>query len=148
MRKRLWFCYLGAVLLVSAVPVVLNAASAAAAQSSAKKKKAAASKKNTKSKPIASKPTAHPQMAPTPDRIREIQSALNREGALEAEPNGRWDNEAIEAMKKYQGSHGLNPSGKIDALTLQKLGLGSEIAGKAAPAPLAPSANPPSNPAR
>jgi hypothetical protein len=36
-------------------------------------------------------------------------------------------------MKKYQDKNGLNPTGKIDALTLQKLGLGSETAGKGAP---------------
>jgi hypothetical protein len=38
-------------------------------------------------------------------------------------------------MKKFQAGHGLNPSGKLDALTLQKLGLGSQTAGVAAPMP-------------
>ena len=41
----------------------------------------------------------------------------------------------MEAMKKFQAGHGLNPSGKLDALTLQKLGLGSQTAGVAAPMP-------------
>ena len=86
-------------------------------------------------------------MAPTPDRIQEIQSALKREGALEQEPTGKWDDTTVEAMKKYQGDHGLDPTGKIDALTLQKLGLGSETAGKGAPIPSGSSADPPSNPA-
>ena len=113
MRKRSWLCYLGAVLLASAAPVVATAAQPAAVQSSVKKKKATSSKKK-------SRPTAHGQMAPAPDRIREIQSALKREGALEEEPTGKWDNTTVEAMKKYQGDHGLNPTGKIDALTLQK----------------------------
>jgi peptidoglycan hydrolase-like protein with peptidoglycan-binding domain len=36
-------------------------------------------------------------------------------------------------MKKFQSAHGLNPSGKLDALTLQKLGLGSQTAGIAEP---------------
>jgi hypothetical protein len=40
-------------------------------------------------------------------------------------------------MKQFQGDHGLNPSGKIDALTLQKLGLGSQVSGMGAPLPLA-----------
>jgi len=141
MRKRSWLCYLGAVLLASAAPVVLTAAQSASTQSSVKKKKTTSSKKKK------SKPTAHGQMAPTPDRIREIQSALKREGALEEEPTGKWDNTTVEAMKKYQGDHGLSPTGKIDALTLQKLGLGSETVGKGAPIPSAPSAVPPSNPA-
>jgi len=38
-------------------------------------------------------------------------------------------------MRKFQASKGLNPTGKLDALTLQKLGLGSETAGLAAPTP-------------
>ena len=76
------------------------------------------------------------QTAPTPDRIREIQSALKREGAYQGEPTGKWDDATVEAMKKYQDKNGLNPTGKIDALTLNKLGLGSETAGKGAPSPL------------
>jgi peptidoglycan hydrolase-like protein with peptidoglycan-binding domain len=38
-------------------------------------------------------------------------------------------------MKKFQESHGLNPSGKLDAKTLQQLGLGSQTAGVAPPLP-------------
>jgi len=46
-------------------------------------------------------------------------------------------------MKKFQEDHGLSPTGKIDALTLNKLGLGSETAGKGAPVPSASSTTPP-----
>jgi hypothetical protein len=38
-------------------------------------------------------------------------------------------------MTRFQSENGLTPTGKINALTLQKLGLGSEIAGQAAPLP-------------
>jgi peptidoglycan hydrolase-like protein with peptidoglycan-binding domain len=141
MNKRTWLCALGAVLLVSAAPIVSGAGNSAAAQSSVKKRKSASSKKR-------SKPTARGQKAPTPDRIRDIQSALKREGALDGEPTGKWDGATVDAMKKYQGDHGLNPTGKIDALTLEKLGLGSETAGKGAPVPSASSAGPPAAPAR
>jgi peptidoglycan hydrolase-like protein with peptidoglycan-binding domain len=75
------------------------------------------------------------QKAPTADRVREIQQALAREGAYAGEPTGRWDGATIEAMKRFQSSQGLNPTGKIDALSLQKLGLGSPVAGAAAPLP-------------
>ncbi len=75
------------------------------------------------------------QRAPTTERIREIQSALAREGSYAAEPTGRWDAATIEAMKKFQVSQGLNPTGRIDALSLQKLGLGSQVAGIASPIP-------------
>jgi peptidoglycan hydrolase-like protein with peptidoglycan-binding domain len=81
------------------------------------------------------------QTAPTQDRINEIQEALGRRGAFTGSPTGQWDDSTVEAMKKFQTSNGLTPSGKLDALTLQKLGLGSEIAGLAAPTPPPNSAN-------
>jgi len=79
------------------------------------------------------------QKAPTRERIEQIQMALAREGFYGAEPTGKWDTTTTEAMKRFQAVHGLNPTGKLNALSLQKLGLGSEIAGRAAPRPPAPS---------
>ena len=75
------------------------------------------------------------QKAPTSDRVSEIQSALAHDGSFSGEPNGKWDDSTADAMRKFQASHGLNPTGKLDALTLQKLGLGSQTAGVAAPTP-------------
>ena len=75
------------------------------------------------------------QAAPTAERISEIQAALAKDGSFGGSPNGKWDDATVEAMKKFQTAHGLNPSGKIDALTLQRLGLGSQTAGVAAPMP-------------
>ena len=73
------------------------------------------------------------QDAPTPERINEIQEALASKGAFSGTPTGKWDDSTVDAMKKFQSSHGLEPTGKLDALTLQKLGLGSQTAGLAAP---------------
>jgi hypothetical protein len=75
------------------------------------------------------------QAAPTPDRINEIQDALARNGLYSGTSTGKWDDSTTEAMKKYQAKYGLNPNGKLDAPTLQKLGLGSETAGLGAPTP-------------
>jgi peptidoglycan hydrolase-like protein with peptidoglycan-binding domain len=75
------------------------------------------------------------QAAPTPDRINEIQGALAKNGAYTAGSSGKWDDSTVEAMKKFQAAHGLNPTGKMDALTLQKLGLGSETSGMGVPTP-------------
>jgi peptidoglycan hydrolase-like protein with peptidoglycan-binding domain len=75
----------------------------------------------------------------------EIQTALARENAYRGVPNGKWDVATVEAMRRFQDANGLNPTGKIDALTLQKLGLGSEVAGKGAPTP--PSGPEPGSPA-
>lgn len=73
------------------------------------------------------------QMTPTPERITEIQEALARKGVFTGTPTGHWDDSTVDAMKNFQTANGLSPTGKVDALTLQKLGLGSETAGLAAP---------------
>jgi peptidoglycan hydrolase-like protein with peptidoglycan-binding domain len=75
------------------------------------------------------------QKAPTADRVSEIQVALAKDGSFQGSPSGKWDEATTTAMRRFQASHGLNPSGKLDAPTLQRLGLGSEIAGVAAPTP-------------
>jgi len=75
------------------------------------------------------------QKAPTPDRISEIQQALAKDGSFAGAPNGKWDAATVDAMKKFQEAHGLNPSGKLDAKTLQQLGLGSQTTGVAPPLP-------------
>src|SRR5215467_74690 len=75
------------------------------------------------------------QQTPTPDRISEIQQALAKNGSYTGTPSGKWDDSTQEALRKFQESHGLNPTGKLDARSLQQLGLGSSIAGVAPPAP-------------
>ena len=133
MNRRIRASMLGVALLIGAAPSIYAGARSPAAQSSTSKKK------KTKKK---TKPTAVGQKTPTPDRIKEIQLALSREGAYSGEPTGKWDNATIEAMKKYQGDNGITPTGKIDALTINKLGLGSDTAGKGAPVPTASSVTP------
>jgi hypothetical protein len=84
--------------------------------------------------------------SPSSDRIEEIQGALARAGYYKDDPSGKWDGDTVDAMKRFQEAQGLQPTGKIDALTLQKLGLGSDVAGLGAPhqpppAPLQSSSN-------
>jgi peptidoglycan hydrolase-like protein with peptidoglycan-binding domain len=93
-------------------------------------------RKTVKRRPV--KPRA--QLTPTSERISEIQSALAGQGAFQGDPTGRWDDGTVEAMKKFQSAQGLTPSGKLDARTLERLGLGSDTAGRGAPVP-------PANPA-
>jgi len=75
------------------------------------------------------------QKAPTADRVIEIQAALAKDGSFQGSPSGKWDDATATAMRRFQASHGLNASGKLDAPTLQRLGLGSQTAGVAAPTP-------------
>jgi hypothetical protein len=102
-----------------------------------KKKSSSKSKKKAKVKG---------QAAPTPDRIRDIQTALQKDGSYQGEPTGKWDAATMDAMKKLQDKNGISPTGKIDAASLNKLGLGSGTAGKGAPVPAASSAVEPADP--
>lgn len=109
---------------------------------------AAQTSPRTSTKPTSSKPATHKkkhrsskrepsQKAPTADRITEIQSALARGGYYQGNPNGKWDSNTIAAVQKFQSANGIEADGKLDAPTLQKLGLGSGIAGVSAPKPAA-----------
>jgi peptidoglycan hydrolase-like protein with peptidoglycan-binding domain len=63
-------------------------------------------------------------MRPEPERIQEIQQALVQAGYLNAQPNGRWDDQTREAMRRYQADHGFPVTGLPEAKSLMKLGLG------------------------
>ena len=74
-----------------AKPAVRTASKKAPATSGAKKKAPV--------RRVASQPR---QSAPTSDRYKEIQGALVAKGYLKSEPNGVWDAQSIDAMKRYQ----------------------------------------------
>jgi hypothetical protein len=116
-----------------------NPQSGSSASGSTSASNSTTAKKKSKKRRSRREPT---QKAPTPQRISEIQSALARGGYYQWEPNGKWDLNTVSAMQKFQSGNGLEPSGKINALSLQKLGLGSEIAGVSAPKPPTPAAAP------
>ena len=78
------------------------------------------------------------QKAPTADRVKEIQGALAQGGYYDGDPNGKWDSKSVAALHKFQSANGIEPTGKLDAPSLQKLGLGSDIAGVSAPRPPMP----------
>ena len=116
-------------------PAALNPQQSSASVPATSPKSSATSTKKKKTKHHSSKrePT---QKAPTPDRISEIQSALARGGYYQGQPNGKWDSNTVAALQKFQSDNGMNASGKLDALSLQKLGLGSSTAGVDAPKPV------------
>jgi murein L,D-transpeptidase YcbB/YkuD len=102
-------------------------------QTAKSKTSTSSSKAHGTTKKTARKKKDKGQMAPTSDRITEIQQALAKDGSYSAAPSGKWDDNTVDAMKKFQTTHALNPSGKLDARTLEKLGLGSTTAGVAEP---------------
>jgi len=65
------------------------------------------------------------QMTPSPDRYKEIQSALAAKGYLKPEDaTGSWNATSTDALKKFQSEQNLDPNGKINSLSLIALGLG------------------------
>jgi peptidoglycan hydrolase-like protein with peptidoglycan-binding domain len=88
------------------------------------------------------------QKVPAPERISEIQTALAKDGSFSGKPTGKWDASTVDAVKRFQEAHGLNASGKLDAKTLQKLGLGSQTAGLAPPMPAVSSSSLATSPSR
>lgn|GEM_PF-2008055 len=73
-----------------------------------------------------SQPTVYRQQQPDPERIREIQQALNDHG-YPLEVSGAWDAATVDALRKFQTDQNienLSGKGKLDSLTLIALGLG------------------------
>ena len=126
-----------ALTLLFAAGLGVSAVSTHAQSASQNKTATSASKSKSHKKKSAKQPSRWEkgQKVPTPARISEIQLALAKDGSFTGAPNGKWDDSTVEAMRKFQDAHGLNPSGKLDAKTLQHLGLGSQTAGVAAPLP-------------
>jgi murein L,D-transpeptidase YcbB/YkuD len=86
------------------------------------------------------------QQAPTADRYKEIQQALAGKGYFHGDPNGQWDSESMDALKRFQADQSLMPDGKINSLSLIALGLGPKrltAKSEAAPVPQAAPAAPP-----
>jgi peptidoglycan hydrolase-like protein with peptidoglycan-binding domain len=124
-----------ALLLTAGTAWSAPSASGKPTRSAAKPAASGASKARVRKSSKHSKRREKGQKAPAPERISEIQQALAKDGSFSGTPSGKWDDSTVEAMKKFQAGHGLNPSGRLDAATLQKLGLGSQTAGVAAPMP-------------
>jgi hypothetical protein len=127
------FCFLIAVFAGSlalsqtaATPATTKKKSTSVKSTAVKKKKTATTASAKKKTSARKKAVAGPprQLAPTPDRYREIQQALADKGYLKSEPNGVWDDQSAEALKQFQTDKHLSPTGKISALSLIHLGLG------------------------
>jgi peptidoglycan hydrolase-like protein with peptidoglycan-binding domain len=104
-------------------PKKKSTAKKAAVNGKSASRKSSSKKTAAKTKTVAS--WRNTQRTPTPDRYREIQQALAAKGYLQpGAPNGVWDTSSIAALKKFQEDQNLEPSGKLDSLSLIALGLG------------------------
>ena len=105
----------------------------------------AASRRGKKGPPAKRITWRNRQLAPTPERYKEIQDALAAKGYLKPEDaDGTWNQASMDAMKKFQAVQNLDSTGKINSLSLIALGLGPRHE-TAAPKPAAeiPPAPPP-----
>lgn len=84
-------------------------------------------------------------MGITPERYKEIQSALASKGYLKTEPNGRWGPESVEAVRRFQADQNLQVDGKVGSLTLIALGLGPKRVTSAKAKPAEPPVDEPPN---
>jgi len=107
--------------------------SAASKSSSAKKssgKKGSTAAKGTSKKSVAgkrgvtAKAVPRGQQSPSTDRITEIQKALIERGYGKGEPTGTWGPDSAEALRKFQEDNKINPTGKLNSMSLIHLGLG------------------------
>jgi hypothetical protein len=109
-------------------------------------KKTTSSKKTVSSKKgkSAKKPSvaANRQIAPTPERYREIQQALVDKGYLKSEPNGVWDSQSADALRQFQTDQKLSPTGKLSSASLIALGLGPKTSTAPVPVETPPAPTP------
>ena len=90
--------------------------------SASAKKGSAGSKKGTTKKATTWR---NRQTTPTPDRYRQIQEALAAKGYLGTEEaTGRWSENSVDALKRFQADQNIASNGKINSLSLIALGLG------------------------
>jgi len=81
------------------------------------------------------------QLAPTPQRYKEIQEALAAKGYLKPEDaDGTWNQASMDALKKFQAGQNLDSTGRINSLSLIALGLGPK---RETAAPKLPAESPP-----
>jgi peptidoglycan hydrolase-like protein with peptidoglycan-binding domain len=148
MKRVFTFALIAATLLVTlcafgATPVTTHKKKATAKKTTAKKGSttAASHKKGAPGKKAASTTWRNRQMAPSSERYHEIQDALVAKGYLNREDaNGTWNQNSVDALKRFQSEQSLDASGKINSLSLIALGLGPkrETTASAAPPPKVP----------
>ena len=99
-------------------PAVSNPPKRAAAPSTRSRRTAA------RRRPARTPAAGRAQLRPTRERYAEIQTALAQAGYFQGPANGDWGPTSVNALAYFQKDQGLEPTGKIDAPSLIKLGLG------------------------
>ncbi|MDQ2775818.1 MAG: peptidoglycan-binding protein, partial [Acidobacteriota bacterium] len=72
------------------------------------------------------------QLHPDVQRYTQIQQALADRGYFKGAVDGQWNDDSVDALKRFQTDQKLEGDGKISALTLTGLGLGPKHDGSTA----------------
>jgi hypothetical protein len=108
-------------------PVSARSTTAKSPVTSARKPGAATSsaQRNSKKPRIAPVTWRNRQTSPSSDRLKQIQDALAAKGYLSPEEaTGEWNANSATALKRFQAEQTLEPTGKINSISLIALGLG------------------------
>jgi peptidoglycan hydrolase-like protein with peptidoglycan-binding domain len=138
LRKTAWIQILPVLFLVAFLCAETTDTETTDSTTTTAKKKSAPKKSSSKKKTSTRKPVAswrNTQRAPTPERYKEIQQALATKGYFTGTPSGVWDPSSVDALKRFQEDQNLEPSGKLDSLSLIALGLGPKHDKAPAPQP-------------
>ena len=122
-----------------ALLLLASLAHASTASNKSTSKKAASSTVSSKSKASSGKTSKGKRSRKTtarkrgqqkidPTRAREIQEALIRDGYMQGEASGTWDQASQKAMEKFQSDNGWQSKVIPDSRALIKLGLGPDHA--------------------
>lgn len=105
-------------------------------------KKGTSKKGRTSTKKSAAQSWRSRQLAPTPERYRDIQQALIEKGYLQPPASGKWDQSSTDALRRFQQEQNLEPNGKLDSLSIIALGLGPKYDSTANASTLPPAPRP------
>jgi peptidoglycan hydrolase-like protein with peptidoglycan-binding domain len=73
-----------------------------------------------------------------PAGVRQIQAALQQRGFKDVRVDGRWSDTASAALKKFQESQQLEPTGSVNLRTLRALGFNNPLLDLDKPSPASP----------
>jgi murein L,D-transpeptidase YcbB/YkuD len=128
LKKRVWIEILTALFAGALLFAAATTTPPTASNTTKKTKKKTSSTSKTKRRSTRKPAVASwrsTQKAPSPERYKEIQQALASKGYLQPDASsGVWDNSSVSALKKFQEDQSLEPSGKLDSLSIIALGLG------------------------
>ena len=128
-RKILMTLAFSAAFLAAPGAQAQQSASPQPSGNSAKQSAQSSPRRATRRRPVRRRTARVPpgsQTRPSRERYRQIQQALSDAGFDPGPVDGFWGPQSEDAMADFQEAHDLEPTGRIDSLSLIQLGLGPQ----------------------